>query len=114
VLAHEGELFEVVGVEKLLQRVDDLIRLGVAENVDNLAMPSCALGINHIPKRIRLDGRHYTLARRLPPCLFIHNSLQTEMSGVGLALDIDGDAFLHVLDMLRSDAPGGIGESDGI
>jgi hypothetical protein len=91
-----------------------LVRLGVAEDVDDVAMFRSAVRVYHVSQRVGLDGRYRVLTRRLPSRLLVHHGLQSKVFGVGLALDIGGDAFLHMLDMLRGDASGSIRKSDGL
>lgn len=125
-LADEGELVEVVFLEtinsqsigsvraayiqQLLQGVDDLVGLCVAKDVDYLSMLCRAFWVYYVPQCVGLDWGIDMLSRRLPPRLVIHDGLQPEVFGVGLALDIGGDTPLEQFLVGGRQATGAVGE----
>lgn len=108
VLANEGKLCEVVVlymseskesitrrgsgtspyIQQLAQRVNDLIGLDVAKDVDDLAVRRLALGIHDISQRVRFPGRNNRLSCCWKTGFWVHHDLQPDVAGIRLAVDI--------------------------
>lgn len=86
---------ESTDIQQLLQRVDDLVRLGVAEDVDDLAVPGLPLGIHEVSQRVRLQGRGHMLCGWLRPRLGIQDRLQLDMARIRLAHHVRSDSLLE-------------------
>ena len=82
-------------LEQFLQRVDDLVRLEIAENIDDLSMPRLALGVYDIFQSERLVWLNNRLARCGQSGLGVGDYLQLDVAGVGLLGDIFGDSLLQ-------------------
>lgn len=82
-------------VEQLLQRVEDLVGLDAAEDVDDLAVAGGGAGVDDVAQGEGLDGADGGAAggQRLRPG--VDDRLQLDLARVGLAHDVLGHAPLE-------------------
>jgi hypothetical protein len=87
-------------VQEWLQRVDDLVALGVSEYVDDLAMARLSLRVHDVLDRERLCWVHMELACRRQSRLWVHNGLKLDMAWIGLLRNVYSHSLLELPQIL--------------